>query len=295
MKDYSFLKKSLTEKLKCVRQGKYEELPKEYRDVYENIFSPNDKSEVLKIGTNLLIYLLDVIIKDPEIGAHLIGYLSVGYPNKKSTDLYFSIYDCVNLQRLYINSSREFGFKNFKTQGLIINAYFRWYCSAYETFRKLLIFCLYCNKIKTGQNFSNIDDYLFGVKNPAATLNAESPKNQIEPILKYYNGEIRHSISHSNICIIKGDKEPNLFSILLRETAPNKNETYERYFENIVDFAKSTQHDISVLYQSMRLFIGVANSYIINCYGDDYKNILGDSIQISPYHARMIKDGPLYE
>lgn len=295
MKDYSFLRESLTKKLRYVRRGEYEKLPVKYQEIYENIFSAEDKNEVLKVSTKLLIYLLDVVRKDPAMGAHLISYLSVGYPNKKSTDLYFSIYDCINLQRLYLNSSKDFGFDNLKTQGLIINAYFRWYCSAYETFRKLLIFCLYCNKIKTGQDFSNIDDYLFGVSNPASTLYAESPKNQIEPILKYYNGEIRHSISHSNICIIKGEKEPNLFSILLRETSSNKDEIIERYFENIVDFTKQTQQDINVMYQSMRLFVGIATSYVIHCYGDSYKEILGDSIYISPYHTRMIKDGALYE
>jgi hypothetical protein len=293
MKDYTLLKRQLNDKLKYVRQGKYEKLPQKFQEIYNLTLDKVNKREILEVATNLLIYLLDAIRKDPENGAKLLSYLSLGYPDKKSTDLYYSTYECVSLRRLYVNSSREFGYENPKTQSLILNAYFRWYCATYETYRKFLIYCLFCNKVKTGQVFANLDSFLYDTASPVKSLIAETPIKQHEAVLKYYNGEIRHSISHSNVCVIAGEPGSNLHSILVRMTSQEKNNIIEKYYANIVDFANQTERDTTIMYQSMRLFVGVATSYITHCYGDYYNEIVGD-FTINPYYKRMIQNGLLF-
>lgn len=281
-------------KIKIIDQGKFDLLPDPYLQGYKGYRNDNYGEEIINVGSTLLKFIIEVIKKDEKKGAEFISYLSLGYPNKENTDLYFAIQECVNLQRLYINSARDYGFKDLKIQALVINAYFRWYCSVYETYKKALVYCISCHKFCTNQEFKDIDNYLFNTGNPGKVLRSETSSKIHELILKYFNGEIRHSISHSNIMLLKGVKDPNLFSVAVRFSSDDKKNSEQLYFDTFLDFAKSVDKDISIMYQSLRFFLEISNGFIINCYGEKYNEYLGGEISVPPLTQRIMKDGPLF-
>jgi hypothetical protein len=281
-------------KINFLVQGKFEKLPDKYLQRYNEFKTDNYGTEIIDVGRTLLKYIIEVIKKDAKKGAEFINYLSTGYPGKPNTDFYFSIYECINLQRLYVESLKEFGFKNVRNQGLIINAYFRWYCSVYETYRKLLVFCLVCHKFSTDQTFNNIDYYLFNIGHPEKILKSETPSSKHKSILEYFEGNIRHSISHSNIMLLKGIKEPNLFSIVIRHSSDEKNSSFQEGFDTFEDFVKNVDKNISILYQSMRFFLTYSTGFIIEMYGEKYNDFLGGTINVDPVTQRMVNDGALF-
>jgi len=284
----------LYKKIKFLYQGKFENLPEPYLQQFKNFKNDNYGQEVINNGRIFLQFIIEIIRKNAKKGAEFISYLSLGYPNKKNTDLYFSILECINLQRLYINSMKNFGFKDLKIQALIINAYFRWYCSVYETYRKMLIYCIVCHKSSTNQEFKDIDYYLYNIGHPEKILRSETSIKKHELILKYFIGDVRHSISHSNIMLLKGEKESNLFSIVIRHSSDDNNSSYQLYFDSFEDFVKSVDKDISILYHSMRFFLAITTGYIIEIYGERYNEYLGGKIDISPITKRMMNDGALF-
>lgn len=294
MANERFITNQLYKKIKFLYQGKFEQLPQPFLQDYHGYKNDNYGDEIIKVGKTLLQFVIEVIRKDAIKGAEYISYLSMGYPNKNNTDLYFSIQECINLQRLYLNSMSSFGLKDLKIQALVINAFFRWYCSVYETYRKVLVYCLACHKYTTNQEFQDIDKYLFDIGHPEKILMAETSPSKHEILLKYFKGEVRHSISHSNIMLLKGEKEPNLFSVVIRHSSDEKNDSHQLYYDTFVDFVKSVDKNISILFQSMRFFLAISNGFIISVYGEKYNEYLGKNTNISEITRRMIKDGALF-
>ncbi len=293
MSNERLINEQFFKKIKFLQQGKFEYLPEPFLSQYKDFISDNYGSEIIKTGHALLLFVMDVIRKDYKKGAEFISYLTLGYPRKDYTDLYYSIHDCVNLQRLYINSLKTLDFKNPRDQALIINSYFRWYCSVYETYRKFLVYCVVCHKFKTNQEFDDLDYYLFNIGHPEKILRSETTKTRHELILKYFDGEIRHTISHSNIILLKGEKNPNLFSIILRQSSDDKNSSNQILFESFEEFVKSTDKKIMLQYQSMRFCFVLITGFIVEIYGDKYNKFVGD-ITIPPITKRLMKDGPMF-
>ena len=289
-----FINDQFYKKIKFLYQGKFENLPEPYLQQYKDFKNDTYGNEIISIGKNLLQFIIEIIKKDLTKGAEFISYLTSGYPDKEYTDLYYSINDCVNLQRLYIHSLKTLEFKDPRNQALIINTYFRWYCSVYETYRKMLVYCVVCHKFKTNQEFNDIDFYLFNIGHPEKILRSETSKDKHEQILKYFDGNVRHSISHSNIMLLKGISEPNLFSIVLRQSSDDKNSSNQLYFDSFVEFVKSVDKNISILYHSMRFFFAITSGFIVEKYGEKYNEYVGRDLTITPVTKRMMNDGPLF-
>lgn len=294
MANEKFITDQLYKKIKFLYQGKFDNLPEPYLKQYKEFRSDNYGQEIINVGRVFLQFLIEIIRKDAKKGAEFISYLSLGYPNKKNTDLYFSVHECINLQRLYYNSMKDYGFKDSKIQALIINAYFRWYCSVYETYKKLLVYSIVCHKYSTNQEFKDIDYYLYDIGNPEKVLRSETSSQKHELILKYFNGKVRHSISHSNIMLLKGEKEPNLFSVVLRPSSEDKSSSDQLSIDSFEEFVKGVDEEISILYHSMRFFLAIINGFIISIYGHRYNEYLGGKIDIPQVTLRMMKDGPLF-
>jgi hypothetical protein len=277
-----------------LQQGKFENLPEPFLSQYHDFKSDKYGSEIIKTGHALLLYPMDIIRKDFKKGAEFISYLTFGYPEKDYTDLYYSIHDCVNLQRLYKNSLETLDFKNPRDQALIINLYFRWYCSVYETYRKFLVYCVVCHKFNTNQEFNDLDYYLFNIGHPEKILRSETSANRHELILKYFDGEIRHTISHSNIVLLKGEKNPNLFSIVLRQSSDDKNSSNQVLFDSFEDFVKSVDKKIMMQYQSMRFCFVLISGFLTKQYGEKYSEFVGRDISIPAITKRIMNDGAMF-
>lgn len=293
MSNERFINDQFFKKIKFLQQGKFENLPEPYLSQYKDVKSDNYGTEIINTGHTLLLFIMDVIRKDYKKGAEFISYLTLGYPEKDFTDLFYSIHDCVNLQRLYINSLKTLDFKILRDQALIINSYFRWYCSVYETYRKFLVYCVVCHKFKTNQEFNDLDYYLFNIGHPEKILRSETNKNRHELILKYFDGEVRHTISHSNIILLKGEKNPNLFSIVLRQSSDDKNSSTQILYDSFEEFVKSVDKKIMIQYQSMRFCFAIISGFLVNTYGEKYNEFIGD-ITIPPITKRIMKDGPMF-
>ena len=140
----------------------------------------------------------------------------------------------------------------------------------------------------------DIDKYLFSIGHPEKILVPQTPKSKHELILKYFYGGIRHSISHSNIILLKGEKEPNIFSVVLRHSSDEKNSAYQEYFESFIDFVKKVEKNISILYNSMRFFGAMTTGYIQGLYEDLFSEYIESVVNIDHIKRRMMKDGPLF-
>ncbi len=108
-------------KINFLHYGEFQFLPEPFFSQYKEFNSDNYGTEIISTGHALLLFILDVIRKDYKKGAEYISYLTLGYPDKEHTDIYYSIHDCVNLQRLYINSLKTLlcSSKNFLISGLV--------------------------------------------------------------------------------------------------------------------------------------------------------------------------------
>ena len=156
------------------------------------------------------------------------------------------------------------------------------------------MYCLVCHKFKTNQEFNDLDYYLFNIGHPEKILRSETSKNRHEQILKYFDGEVRHTISHSNIVLLKGEKNPNLFSIVLRQSSDDKNSSSQVLFDSFEDFVKSVDKKIMMQYQSMRFCFALISGFLTREYGEEYSEFVGRDISIPPITKRIMNDGPMF-
>ena len=173
--------------------GLTEQLGKEYDEMINGMHG----DDIVNTGMLLLSYYYDLMEKDFDLGMNATKVIFKGYEDIRYTDLFAPYFDSIKTRRLWVDLGMNSKSGGIRQSVIILNIYFRWYTSAFELFRKMLVFDCYCLGLKTG-NQINVKNYLFDQKDPSNMLISEGTQ-EIISYLDCYNPSLRHSIAHGKM------------------------------------------------------------------------------------------------
>ena len=247
--------------------------------------------EVNSISHSMQLYLYDLFEIDIKKGLTMLHYLLGGFPGHKYTSLFTCMYDVITTQRMSLNveTKIDFDYLNDEAkdtlQSLIINAFFRWICVVFETYRKFLVFDLFCLKETLGKSWKI--ENLFYNGNPCQMLKDHS-QIQSKPLIDAYKGATRHSISHGNIFIIQN--ETKIHKIIVQETNDSKTAFIRKEYKNLLDLHKNEEPITYVLSEAMRLFILIIFEHISFKYNNLIHKYLGDITYTDPIMIQIFNN-----
>jgi hypothetical protein len=293
------MEKEFLDEIKELKKGNYKNvLNGATLKTYNDFSKEANWKDVSSISHSLLLYLFDLFETDLKKGLTMIHYLLDGYPGHKYTSLFTCMYDVITTQRMSLNVETKIDFDTLNDeakdtlQSLIINAFFRWICVVFETYRKFLVFDLFCLKETLGKTWKIDSFYYHG--SPCQMLKDHSPL-QSKPLIGAFNGITRHSISHGNIFIIQN--ESKVHNIVVQETNANKTAFIRKEYKNLVDLHENEVPTTYVLSESMRSFILVIFEHISFKYNKLIHKYLGEITYSDPVMLQMfnnIKSGKFY-
>ncbi len=247
-------------------------------DFYTDCSKRSNWAEVSSVSHSLMSYLYDLIEHDFDKGCKMIITFFVGYPNHDYTALYNCVWDVISTQRVVLENQKYF--KDLKMtrnqkhtyQSLMINTYMRWICIVYETYRKFLVFDLFCLKATLNETW-DIDFLLY----------KSSPKNKLEqysniqskPLIDAFNGATRHSISHGNAFIFPSNN--GLHEIFIQESVKTNNQysfTRKKY-SDVLDFHNNEIDTTYVIFEAMNLAFQIFSN-LVGQHTDSIKSVVGE-------------------
>lgn len=240
--------------------------------------------EVLEAGMALIGFWLDLFEEGDneevniDIALEAAKVLVCGYPNVQHTDIMSCYHEVDRVRTLWVNTGNIVG--NEQQAVLIFEAYLRGYVLTFEAFQKLLIFDCYCmNSMDL-----NVEDFLFGKRNPRKMIENSGKPERRAPLLNLYKSEIRNAISHANTSIVKKD---GTYYVILRD-ADSYNRSVKQTILSLEEFTDKFHSAGEIMFGSIRLFFYLYG-YLQNKYLSIFKAKLGKCIEENEALGYVVK------
>lgn len=291
-------KQEFINEIKELKKGNYiHTLTGDALDEYKKCMTQSNWEKVSPISHSLLAYLYDLIEHDFDKGCSMINTFKDGYPGHKYTAIFPCWWDVISTQRIALHAFDNFDIDSLGDeakdilQSLMINAYMRWISIVYETYRKFLVFDLFCLRETLGKNWKTLD-FLYK-SSPAAELKRHS-QTQSKPLTDAFEGATRHAVSHGNAFILQN--ESKIHEIVIQETNEAKTAFTRKEYKSIVELHNSEIDTTYILFESMRISMFIY-SYLVAKFADVIKQRTGvyeytDTVTMRIY--ANVKSGKMY-
>lgn len=220
---------------------------------FNEIIDDNNGEEVLAAGVGIFAYLADLVAQDFEEGMKAWRVIYEGYEGYPYTDLFIPYSDVVRTRQLWLNAVDNLQSPPIVKGEMILNVYFRWYISAVEFARKMLIYAAFCRNKQNGLEF-NVAKSLFHGRDPVRSLQHAGLADRAAVVTRFYKPELRHAIAHGHIALAL----PHVAAVYLSDDARAQLIPHVFDFssdQNVVEnLQERLQRNTDPMYQATRVF-----------------------------------------